>query len=82
MGQAAVAEDKKSARRRGALIVFQDESGFSLLPSVRATWAPKGKTPVLVHHFSWKRLSMAGVQLLLVWPSGQVACLACPSIGN
>jgi hypothetical protein len=55
-----VAEDKKSARRRGALIVFEDESGFSLLPSVRSTWAPRGKTPVLRHRFSWKRLSMAG----------------------
>ena len=61
MGDQAVAEGKKSARRRGALIVFQDESGFSLLASVRSTWAPRGKTPVLRHHFSWKRLSMAGV---------------------
>lgn len=54
-----MAEDKKSARRRGALIVFEDESGCSMLPSVRATWAPKGKTPVLRHRFSWKRISMA-----------------------
>ena len=27
---------------------------------MRATWAPRGKTPVLAHHFNWKRLSMAG----------------------
>jgi transposase len=27
---------------------------------VRATWAPKGQTPVLRHRFSWTRLSMAG----------------------
>jgi hypothetical protein len=26
---------------------------------VRATWAPRGKTPVLRHRFNWKRLSMA-----------------------
>lgn len=26
---------------------------------MRATWAPKGKTPVLRHRFGWKRLSMA-----------------------
>ncbi len=26
---------------------------------MRATWAPKGKTPVLTHRFNWKRLSMA-----------------------
>jgi transposase len=54
-----LAAGKKNARRRRALIVFEDESGFSLLPPVRATWAPKGKTPVLRHHFNWKRLSMA-----------------------
>ena len=59
MEKAALAQGKKNARRRGALIVFEDESGFSLLPPVRATWAPKGKTPVLRHHFNWKRLSMA-----------------------
>ncbi|MFD6064485.1 hypothetical protein [Rhodococcus wratislaviensis] len=33
---------------------------MSLLPVVRATWAPKGVTPVLHHRFSWKR-TMAGV---------------------
>lgn len=27
---------------------------------VRRTWAPRGKTPVIVHHFNWKRLSIAG----------------------
>jgi len=27
---------------------------------VRATWAPKGRTPVLRHRFSWTRLSMSG----------------------
>jgi len=26
---------------------------------VRATWAPKGQTPILRHHFSWSRLSMS-----------------------
>ena len=54
-----MAPHKKSARRRGAWIVFQDESGFSLLPSVRSTWAPRGQTPVLHHHFNWTRLSMS-----------------------
>jgi hypothetical protein len=27
---------------------------------VRATWAPKGHTPVLRHRFCWTRLSMSG----------------------
>jgi len=68
-----VAEDKKSARRWGALIIFEDESGFSMLPSVRATWAPRGHTPVLAHHFNWKRLSMAGA--LAYEPDGSDAHL-------
>ncbi len=53
--------------------MFQDESGFSLLPPVRATWAPRGKTPVLRHRFSWKRLSMSGA--LAYWPDGSQAAL-------
>jgi transposase len=68
-----MAEDKKSARRRGAWIIFQDESGFSLLPPVRATWAPKGQTPVLRHRFSWTRLSMSGA--LAYRPDGSETAL-------
>ena len=40
--------------------MFEDESGVSLLPSVRATWAPRGHAPVLRHRFAWKRFSLAG----------------------
>jgi transposase len=58
-----VAEDwpriKANARRRKARIVFFDESGASLLPNVRRTWAPVGQPPVLRHPFNWKRASMA-----------------------
>jgi transposase len=53
--------------------VFQDESGVSLLPSVRATWAPRGHTPVLRHRFAWKRLSIAGA--LVYEPDGSDAHL-------
>lgn len=59
MDQGALAATEKRARRQHALIVFEDESGISLLPSVRATWAPRGQTPVLRHPFNWKRLSLA-----------------------
>lgn len=56
----ALAPGKKNARRRGAFIVFEDESGVSLTPVVRRTWAPRGQTPVLHARFNWKRVSMAG----------------------
>ena len=33
--------------KRSAYLVFLDESGFMLTPTVRRTYAPRGKTPVL-----------------------------------
>ena len=74
MGQEALAAAEKRARRQNALIVFEDESGVSLLPSVRATWAPRGHTPVLRHRFVWKRLSIASA--LVYEPDGSDARLA------
>jgi len=53
--------------------VFEDESGVSLLPPVRATWAPRGQTPVLRHRFNYKRLSLAGA--LVYAPDGSDAHL-------
>ncbi len=37
----------REAQQRGAHLVFLDESGFALTPSVRRTWAPRGQTPIL-----------------------------------
>jgi transposase len=37
----------RQAQARGAHLVFMDESGFMLTPTVRRTWAPRGETPVL-----------------------------------
>jgi hypothetical protein len=54
-----LAQDQANAHRRKARLVFLDESGASLLPNVRRTWAPVGHPPVLTHPFSWKRASMA-----------------------
>jgi transposase len=73
VGENALASIEKRARRQNALIVFEDESGVSLLPSVRATWAPRGQTPVLRHPFNWKRLSLAGA--LAYEPDGSDAHL-------
>jgi hypothetical protein len=36
----------REAWRRGAYLVFLDESGFMLTPTVCRTLAPRGKTPV------------------------------------
>jgi transposase len=41
------------------VIVFWDESGASLLPVTRRSWGPRGHTPIIRHHFKWKRCSMA-----------------------
>jgi transposase len=73
VGKPALAATEKRARRQNALIVFEDESGVSLLPSVRATWAPRGQTPVLHHVFNYKRLSLAGA--LAFEPDGSDAHL-------
>jgi len=37
----------KEARRRDAHLVFLDESGYMLTPTVRRTWAPRGSKPTL-----------------------------------
>lgn len=37
----------READARGAHVVFLDESGFMLTPTVRKTWAPRGRTPIL-----------------------------------
>jgi transposase len=42
----------REAFRRRAYLVFLDESGFFLTPTVRRTLAPRGKTPVLA---AWDR---------------------------
>jgi transposase len=53
-----MARSKKNARHRKAWIFFQDESGVSQRPPVRRTWAPKGETPILIHAFNWKKMSI------------------------
>ena len=58
LGEAEMARSKKNARHRKAWIFFQDESGVSQRPPVRRTWAPKGETPILIHAFNWKKMSI------------------------
>jgi hypothetical protein len=68
-----VAADQKRARAESAWIVFFDESGISLIPPVRRTWSPRGRTPVLRHRMAWKRASMAAA--LGYHPAGSKARL-------
>ena len=58
MAQKGLATDQKKARRRGASIVFVDESGFRLQPVNRRTWAPTGETPIQRAWDRYDRLSV------------------------
>jgi transposase len=49
---------KKNAARLGAHLVFADESGFLLTPTVAKTWAPVGRTPVVRHLERRDRISV------------------------
>ena len=37
--------------------MFLDESGFTLVPTVRKTWAPRGQTPILQVAGKWTKIS-------------------------
>jgi transposase len=52
-----LAPGKKNAARLAAHLVFVDESGFLLIPSVRKTWSPVGQTPILHHRYGHDRIS-------------------------
>ena|SRR3989344_678538 len=52
-----LASGKKNAARLAAHLVFIDESGFLLIPSVRKTWSPVGQTPVVHHRYRHDRIS-------------------------
>jgi transposase len=54
-----VAADQKRAAAESAWLVVFDESAVSLIPPVRRTWSPRGRTPILRHRFGWKKASMA-----------------------
>jgi hypothetical protein len=59
-----VAFPQKGALKEGRTIVFCDQSGFYLLPTVVRTYAPVVKTPILKEHLSRDHLSaMSGITL-------------------
>jgi transposase len=65
-------ELRKRARRDRQVLVFVDESGFYLLPGVVKTYAPEGRTPILLEKLTRDHLSvMAGMT-----PEGKLYTLA------
>ena len=50
--------------KEGRTVLFVDQSGFYLLPTVVRTYAPVGQTPILNEHLSHDHLSvMSGITL-------------------
>ena len=56
-----LAGNQKKGAETNSRLAFLDESGISERPSVRRTWAPRGKTPVIVSTGSWSVRSVVGV---------------------
>ena len=51
-----MARAKKGAMKEGRTILFADQSGFYLLPTVVRSYAPIGQTPILNEHLSHDHL--------------------------
>lgn len=62
----------KQARRERRVLVFEDESGFYLLPGLVRTYAPEGRTPVIRAKATHDHLSVMGGMT----PEGKVYTLA------
>lgn len=71
-------ELRQRARRERRTLVFEDESGFYLLPGVVKTYAPEGLTPVLREKQTRDHLSVMGGMT----PEGRVYTLIRPESLN
>ena len=71
-------ELRRRARRERRTLVFEDESGFYLLPGVVKTYAPEGLTPVLREKQTRDHLSVMGGMT----PEGRVYTLIRPESLN
>jgi transposase len=65
-------ELQRQARRERRVLVFEDESGFYLLPGVVRTYAPKGQPPVIRQKVTRDHLSVMGGMT----PEGKIYTLA------
>lgn len=70
MDRPALAADQKKVIDRHACLCFTDESGFLLLPLVRRTIAPKGRTPMLRHR-ARQRDKVSVAAALTLSPAGR-----------
>ena len=61
---------KKKAKKLGALLIFVDESGFSLSPTLGPTWAEVGKPTVLCETFT-RCSNQSGLGFISVLPTGR-----------
>jgi len=64
-------ELRRKARRERRVLIFEDESGFYLLPGIVKTYAPEGLTPILREKQTRDRLSVMGAMT----PEGRVYTL-------
>ena len=53
-------ELRKQARRQRRVLVFEDEAGFYLLPGLVRTYAPEGRTPIILENQTLDQLSVMG----------------------
>jgi transposase len=65
-------ELRKRVRREHRVLVFEDESGFYLLPGLVRTYAPEGRTPIIREKQTRDHLSVMGGMT----PEGKVYTLA------
>ncbi len=68
MAGGALAGAQKGALAEGRTIVFVDQSGFRLLPSVVRTYAPIGQTPIIRRQQTHDHLSAMGA----ITPEGRL----------
>jgi transposase len=66
MGAAGMEADKKKAKKRGLILIFLDESGFSMSPTRGTTWCEIGKPMVLREVFS--RNTQTGLGFITMTP--------------
>jgi transposase len=64
-------ELRRKARRERRVLIFEDESGFYLLPGIVKTYAPEGLTPILREKQTRDHLSVMGAMT----PEGRVYTL-------